>query len=60
MSEEHLTSQQQNWICKNQMSRPITHAQQQRTHLENMSTQLVYSFHFFFLEKREKKNAADS
>jgi len=27
MSEEHLTSQQQNWICKNQMSRPITHAQ---------------------------------
>jgi len=27
MSDEHLTSQQQNWICKNQMSKPITHAQ---------------------------------
>jgi len=27
MPEEHLTSQQQNWICKNQISRSITHVQ---------------------------------
>jgi hypothetical protein len=31
------------------------------THLKNMSTQPVYKFPlFFFLEKREKKNVADS